>query len=261
MKNILGSCLGLVCLFNVGCGESFVPGFGSSLTGTTSIGGSDAGTTSTSNDLTTNSTTSTKIPVKYSLTSCEKDFVFTPWENYNLNNSPVINCVSVSPDKSSMTVSSFEYVLFEGLAPEPQPLCSINPHQAVWLKISIQNEDYSLPKDLTLQESDVNLDGIEWVDWKTDQYDGKVGIVKVDMIESVTITGSEVFCFGHRVSQDVSFNPTCDVGCLTNGDDYKQHQLSDSDVSPFNFNTLNSWPSDGDATKTVSLISAVYATE
>lgn len=260
MKNILGSCLGLVCLFNVGCGEPFIAGFGDS-TGETldaGRGGSDAGTTESQ---TQSTSTQTKMPTKQSLTSCEKDFVFTPWENYNLNNSPIINCISVPIGKSSLTVSSFEYTLFEGIAPEPQPLCSINPHKAVWLKVSIQNEEYILPNNLTFQESEINLDGIEWIDWKTDQYDGKVGVVKVDIVESLTITGNEVFCFGHRVSQDVSFNPTCDVGCLTNGDDYKQHQLSDSDVSPFNFNTLNSWPNDGDTSKTVSLISAVYAME
>ena len=259
MRNILG--LGLVCLFGFGCGDSFVLGNTSSVE--TLDGGSDAETSSqtTTSQTLTETTSSTSTPKKMSLTSCEKDFVFTPWEGYNLNNSPVINCIGVSPGKFSLTVSSFEYVLFEGVAPEPESTCSANPHKAIWFKISIQNEDYSLPKDLTFEESEVNLEGVEWVDWKTDQFDGKIAPVKVDMIEPLTITGNEVFCFGHRVSQDISFNPTCDVGCLTNTDDYKQHQLSDSDVSPFNFNTLNSWPSDGDSSKTVSLISAIFATE
>jgi len=261
MKNLIGSCVGLLCFFVNGCTENFTPTFEKDA----GFGGRDSGTTGTV--ITTSSSKNqtsqtTQVVEKYLLTTCQKDFVFTPWTNYSLINSPVINCIGVPPGKTTLVIHSFEYNLFDGVAPEPEPTCKISQHNAVWFKVSVQNEDYVLPNNVVLEEMPANLLGQPYENWKNDTYDGKIVSFKVDLNESMAISGpNELFCFGHRIAEDASFYPTCDVGCQTNTDDYKQHQLSDSSIEPYNFNTLNSWPSDGDPSKTVSLISAIYATE
>jgi len=279
------------CMLLTACGDLFVTPDGltvsetsstvssTSFTISNSIGGSSAGGTgnggnslgsggiggqttsgSTETNLTTLSMSTTQqIPIEMSTVSCEKDFAFSPASVYGLSGSPVVSCVKVPQGYTSLTIHAYKYALFEGFAPAPVTQCSSNDHNTVWFKtVPVLVGTYDIPADVTINKLFVGANQAPMTDWMTPKYSGKVGEYIINLDVSQTIVGDEMFCFGHEITLNPNtLYPTCQVGCLDNVG-YIQHQLSDTTSFPFNFNTLDNWPADGNP-KNVSLISSVFA--
>ncbi len=218
---------------------------------TTSIGGSGgSGGTGGSN------LTFIDIPVS----ACEADYVFVPFTGYNLINSPAVSCVAVPKGASSLIIKDFTYALFKGSTSLPaMPLCDAVDHSAVWFTASLpMNGQFDISSDVTLSEKTVQVAPLVWFDFVTPEFNGTTAFVNVVMDDMVTISGNEVFCFGHKFAVNGNGDPTCLTSCL-NEMNYTQHQISDSQSVPWHFLPANAWPPDGDVNKHYSFVTSVNA--
>lgn len=266
-----------VLLFSIvslltGCGESFVSttgdktnstgGSGGETVSTASSGGSGGGTTSSSTTTSTTSSTGgggmmltfSSIPV----TLCETDYVFVPWAGYNPNlvNAPAISCMPVPKGQDSLVVKDFTYNLFKGVAELVSTTCDAVDHPAVWFVSSLDiNGEVIIPNDVTLNETPVLASQLVWAEFITPNFTGAIAPVNVTLDDMITISDNELFCFGHRFTLSPEGNSTCLASCLDEVD-YTKHQISDSKVTPYNFNPGNSWPP-GDGETYYSFIASV----
>lgn len=264
--------LSIVSLLTGCFGESFVAtgggetnstgGSGGETASTGGTGGSSSSNSSTSSTSSTTFTTSTSsmmltfsnIPV----TVCETNYVFVPWSGYNPNlvNAPAVSCMSVPKGQDFLVVKDFTYNLFKGEAKLVSTTCDISDHPAVWFVSSLDaNGQVAIPNNVVLNEIPVLASQLVWTDFITPNFIGSVAPVTVTMNDMVTISGNELFCFGHRFTLSPEGNSTCLASCLDDVD-YTKHQISDSKEVPYNFNPGSSWPP-GDGETQYSFIASV----
>ena len=252
-----------LCVLLIGCGEVFV-----STSGTGEIGGeggtggnsSTVSTTTSSktsgsggtSDTTSSSTISAGGTggsigtggtggsnltfVDMPISNCEADYVFVPWSGYNLINSPAVSCVAVPKNTNSLAIKSFTYSLFKGSTDVPNvPLCDAVDHTAVWFTTTpLVSGGFDIPNDVILNDKAVQVDKLNWLNFVVPQFSGTAAFVQVTLDNIITISGDEIFCFGHKISENMKNDPTCLVSCL-NQADYVQHSVSDMQNNPYHF--------------------------
>ncbi len=246
------------------CGDTFVSGDtynegGSGGYETTSVltgtGGNNGSSTSTETGVGGSELMFTDTPVS----ECNADYVFVPWSGYNLNNSPAVSCITVPKDSEWLIIKDFTYNLFNGNVNVvvDMPACDAVNHSAIWFTTMLDaNGKVVIPSVIDVNETTVTVDQLVWTDFVTPNFTGVTAPVNVVLPETVSISLNEAFCFGHRFAISTNNNPTCLTSCL-NEINYTSHQISDSKGIPYNFNTADFWPPDGDASKHYSFASSV----
>lgn len=249
-KVLLFSIVSLIA----GCGETFVSTSGDETSDTGGSGGEMASTTSSDETSSSTMLNFSNIPVSI----CEMDYVFVPWSGYNPNlfNAPAVSCMSVPKGQDSLFIKDFTYNLFKGTAKLVSTTCDAVDHPAVWFVSSLDaNGQVVIPNDVTISEISVLASQLVWTDFITPNFVGSVAPVTITMSDMVTISGNELFCFGHRFTLSQEGNSTCLASCLDEVD-YTKHQISDSKEVPYNFNPGSSWPP-GDGETHYSFIASV----
>ena len=252
----------IVGLILTGCGPSFEPTNSNTSISSENNDGGVSTTETVSSSVSTSQTESTtdvinindllEIPVA----NCEDNFVYVPWTGYQLNDAPILSCMPLLLGQDSLQPKYFRYSLYGGKTPWQE--CKFNDHEAIYA-ITEFNENNRFLSSTQIINSNNKSGSNKQFEIMPDFFGSRMDYL-VKLPDDISVTENSMFCFGHKVSV-LNETSTCPIGCLTQLDNDKYHQMSDHDVNPYNFNPLNSWPIDGDVTKKVMLSGSVFVSK